>query len=727
LWSEARILKYLWWYEGAGFGCLFAGASQRDGKWGRVFMRRHSCSDTTHRPCNSSSIFDPSLLHVEDVLCIPIHHIMASLDSKDDSVPPVPNETAISAREAEQQRLCDRCCFIDLDHLSTGSPPISIPVPSLEPGCCYCDNFRMLVSEETSGCGACTVEDIGIGVNSAGKIHLDFLVDKGGSAMLNEHGFYSLIPVEQQRKEFRQTAGNYLDAEPSVFSLIQSSLETCRKSHSDCHEKRFDVSVPLKVVDCQSRTLCTIDPDATYAALSYVWGNVPAQPLLNPQTLLLPKTIEDALSVCRRVGIQYIWVDRYCIDQENPQEKHALISQMDKIYQGAELTIIAAVGENPDYGLPGVNGTPRHHLVEFRTVNSSFTASRSPERQIRSSTWSTRGWTYQEVLLSRRRLYFTDLEVIFECQSLTAQESVSEDSWSSSSSAYQFYSRSQPNQMFWHIYELLFDYCNLSLTYSEDAIRGIEAIIRSFQFIHDPYWPFGASEGSQTIIHFYGIPCTSYEPSRNLSFLTSLLWQGCNLRISAESMQKFPSWSWASTKTSAQGWISFPKLLFYDTEEEVAFPLSINLLHEIRGEESLSNFEDQDDYMAYHPWFEIDTWLLNGQSQHPVPSRFLLDNDKTSETPETDSIIAVNIITHKNQRLSCISLDLLLVQQTALGNFRRAGYYDLYIFKKELTEEMWEMDLHSSMALVKAATLNKVQELVPDMEWEIKERTVRLV
>lgn len=58
----------------------------------------------------------------------------------------------------------------------------------------------------------------------------------------------------------------------------------------------------------------------------------------------LPSTIEDAILVAVELGVPYLWVDRYCIDS---RYRHDVIRQMDKIYAGAELTIIATFGSNP--------------------------------------------------------------------------------------------------------------------------------------------------------------------------------------------------------------------------------------------------------------------------------------------------------------------------------------------------------------------------------------------
>jgi hypothetical protein len=44
-----------------------------------------------------------------------------------------------------------------------------------------------------------------------------------------------------------------------------------------------------------------------------------------------------------------------CIDQANPDDKHDQIGQMGRIYSEAQLTLIAAAGKDPTYGLAGVS------------------------------------------------------------------------------------------------------------------------------------------------------------------------------------------------------------------------------------------------------------------------------------------------------------------------------------------------------------------------------------
>jgi hypothetical protein len=92
---------------------------------------------------------------------------------------------------------------------------------------------------------------------------------------------------------------------------------------------------------------------------------------------------------------------------------------MDVVYKNAEITIVAAAGEGPDYGLPGVGNRPRVPQPTIQVKNHLLLSSLpDPCYEIRTSKWMKRAWTYQEGLLSRRLLIFTDDQVYFECRGM---------------------------------------------------------------------------------------------------------------------------------------------------------------------------------------------------------------------------------------------------------------------------------------------------------------------
>lgn len=78
---------------------------------------------------------------------------------------------------------------------------------------------------------------------------------------------------------------------------------------------------------------------------------------------------------------------------------------MDRIYQQAELTLVAAV---PDYdGLPGIHEWSRKRTKQPQIILGDMQLVSSltdPVKLITESPWHQRGWTFQEGILSRRLL-----------------------------------------------------------------------------------------------------------------------------------------------------------------------------------------------------------------------------------------------------------------------------------------------------------------------------------
>ncbi|KAF2688371.1 heterokaryon incompatibility, partial [Lentithecium fluviatile CBS 122367] len=145
-----------------------------------------------------------------------------------------------------------------------------------------------------------------------------------------------------------------------------------------------------------------------YVVLSYVWGPPSTQQHATPQSRY-PLTIEDSIRVSAMLRLHYLWVDRYCIEQEGSPEKLAQIEQMNKIYNEATLIIIAAAGSDPHYGLPRISHRCRESQSKLALGVLVFVQGISPHpAELQTAQWTTRAWTYQEDFLSRRRLVFTD-------------------------------------------------------------------------------------------------------------------------------------------------------------------------------------------------------------------------------------------------------------------------------------------------------------------------------
>ncbi|KAH7071341.1 heterokaryon incompatibility protein-domain-containing protein [Paraphoma chrysanthemicola] len=369
----------------------------------------------------------------------------------------------------------------------------------------------------------------------------------------------------------------------------------------------------LRLINCKSRQILSAEEGQRYICLSYVWGQDAAEEPDVDSWLPdnVPRTVEDAMFVAINLDIPYLWVDRYCIDQDKPEEKHNIIRNMDKIYQGAELTIIAAAGDNPHYGLPGVHGLPRKPQYRLQGDCNIYVAANPVEEEINASRWNTRGWCYQEMLLSPRRLIFTDSQMYFQC---TVQHDVESLCCGLTSSFFKGTYRAFPYRSISHdrdaAYALshrLMEYYQRQLSYKSDIIDAFLGIFMAFD---------ASDELRYSVTHFYGVPMyhdkSNPEVARQ-SFLTSLLWF-----IKAENpgdvmySNTFPSWTWASVKADRP--LRNPgKLDIHTTKtlrpDEFSKDIKIQLWHHDTGPMDIPTFVNQDDsWKAFYPFLDVTTW-----------------------------------------------------------------------------------------------------------------------
>ena len=265
------------------------------------------------------------------------------------------------------------------------------------------------------------------------------------------------------------------------YNRFQSYIVRCKASHTQtkaCYYKDgLDLKAPIKVIDCNLRSVITAPSKCQYLTLSYIWS-IPSE---TSTTSLYPRTVEDAILVTLRLGFQFLWVDRYCIAQSDASELQTQICQMDRIYRNAQACLVAATGRDPNYGLPGVtrprNSPPRTRVLvdglDLVMRYDSFSLRQKP----RSSPWAQRGWTFQELLFSRRRIYFTGLEVLIDCAYGTCREVGSNVRGSFCKSEFAYLAW-PPENAASDLYIWINNYNLRSLTYQDDVPTGV---FRRFQ------------------------------------------------------------------------------------------------------------------------------------------------------------------------------------------------------------------------------------------------------
>lgn len=198
------------------------------------------------------------------------------------------------------------------------------------------------------------------------------------------------------------------------------------------------IRLPTRVIqvgnDAEPESIRLVETNSqpgTYACLSYCWGDT-ANYTTTPDTLQqhmesipwasLPKTIQDAITVTRELGISYLWVDALCIVQ-NSSDWEAEAGKMASVYMNAFVTLGAAATRDcrdgfldrcwlPDYNWEWVRDT--------KTVTyNGRSLPRSPHMRAadaRASPLFERGWALQELVLSPRTVLFTERGIVWLCK-----------------------------------------------------------------------------------------------------------------------------------------------------------------------------------------------------------------------------------------------------------------------------------------------------------------------
>ncbi|SPO04197.1 uncharacterized protein DNG_06880 [Cephalotrichum gorgonifer] len=298
-------------------------------------------------------------------------------------------------------------------------------------------------------------------------------------------------------------------------------LKKCDEDHEDCYlnttdEPNWLSSDPVdrnpqywslrerhtsnfRVLDVVDGCLKKVPLHSPYVTLSYVWGQLAMFKLLRcnvgelfiPGALdniysLLPKTITDAINLVRSLGLRNLWVDSLCLIQDSVSDIFIGIELMNSIYSGSYFTIIASSGADAAAGLPGITSSPRpvpQTIVQLRP-GLNMTVTQSIDRELARSVYNQRGWTLQELVLSRRAIIFTDSQIHFRCQDANWSEGSWSDKWSHWVDADDGNISRIPGPYdgwlpsFWAYQKLCEDYSRRRLLHGGDALRAIAGVSR---------------------------------------------------------------------------------------------------------------------------------------------------------------------------------------------------------------------------------------------------------
>jgi hypothetical protein len=328
----------------------------------------------------------------------------------------------------------------------------------------------------------------------------------------------------------------------------------------------------------------------TFATLSYRWSD---EARIKTTRLTLDSHLQaldigahngtntffDAVSVCRAMGIPFLWIDALCIIQHDPDDplsnhddwaKEA--KDMGPIYAESALTIAATgASDDPLNGLFGDRSSLAQYVeLPFRLnmtdePDGAFVVSLLPQgldSEVSKSILYTRGWILQERLLSHRYLHFGKTQWFWQCrQSTVAEFSGFEDQETGTGAA--FHDGDE------------YDYLDDCTKFIRRWMRIVEAYSRldfdRFFAIQGLVNEGKAESGDE---NYYGMWSTM--------LYVQLFWwidwseEGTSLdpkvrtkRSSAPESQYHPSWSWMSTSQP----VSYFKLLggtdYYGTVPDI--------------------------------------------------------------------------------------------------------------------------------------------------------------
>lgn len=388
---------------------------------------------------------------------------------------------------------------------------------------------------------------VGLGGERRGRLSKDLLITSDPT--LN-HGFIEFgrmfgpryrFPFwrsgADRRSSLKETPNANVD-----FAEIKEWLQVCEASHGGlCARERIANLSGLRLINCMTRTISNAPKECKYVALSYLWGKPATKTTSSTPDYLpspAPQVIEDALVVTMELGFLYLWVDRYCIDQDDVDTKHELIQNMDKIYNTAKITIIDAVGDSPDFGLAGVS-RPRSALKCFQVEDYRIFFVPNTRKEVSESPWSTRGWTFQEGVLSHRRLIFTKSHTYLHCQTKARRLQQELGMSDVADPGTLVFPEKGIGSGIEGLRRHIQHYFNRDLTFDSDVIEAFHGVLNAFQNMNSP------------VYNFWGLP---FEYTKlEMSALESLLWileRDFTKESFVERRQGIPSWTWAGWKTS---------------------------------------------------------------------------------------------------------------------------------------------------------------------------------
>lgn len=331
-----------------------------------------------------------------------------------------------------------------------------------------------------------------------------------------------------------------------------------------------DGTEPPKLIFTRSETVPG-SPPKVWIALSHRWGGsssaVTKRANLNQMmkeicVADLPKSFRDAITLTRRLGQRYLWIDSMCIVQDEPEDWRREFPRMGDIYERSLLTIAAHNARGSDEGF--LRERPQRELLPLMVFSTRTpVGDRKVYIRLPLANWETavdgpasslsdRGWVLQEAMMSPRTLNYCADNVFWQCRTMIHSEGYRSamsyaDMRRAATASPSAESFSRPHNQktllvrlstmsisdacaAWR--DLVEHYSTRALTKPEDRLPAIDGIAARFRMKLDCRYISGVFERD---IH------------------RSLLWRTYRgVHHCGQRVDRLPSWSWASSDASVR-------------------------------------------------------------------------------------------------------------------------------------------------------------------------------
>jgi hypothetical protein len=387
------------------------------------------------------------------------------------------------------------------------------------------------------------------------------------------------------------------------YDWILGQFRSCLEQHTSCRGFS-DPVLPTRVLDLDIsdgyvRVVETRGMHGKYVALSHCWGKPEDMTCKLEATTFshytttgiplesLPRTFRDAVDVTKRLGVRYLWIDSLCIiqpsKQPTPDEGHQDWQKdweresalMCSVYSNSYLTLAAASGTGCQDGLFFANPT-----VEIKGTGpdgrpSQLFAREAAEHDVNWLPLFSRAWTFQELLLSPRTVFFGRNEPFWRCIELQScfcsGTAVFEDT---GDQIPKLRIRNGPGSLMtsrfespWEWHKLVQTYSRKALTYETDraaAIQGLSDYVSTWRrgkYLHglwddtlavDLLWENSEPLDENMIGIMEECPGGGVHETWMDKWMAGIFY-GRAGRSHAHGT--FPSWSWLSYTRSEVSWV----------------------------------------------------------------------------------------------------------------------------------------------------------------------------